>query len=64
MRSSQSFQASAEMVANYNHCHAMTMAYFEVLRHFEVRTRLSDVQECLFVPLTLSPFTRLPISSC
>lgn len=51
------FQVSAESVANYNHCHAMTIQYFEVLRHFEVRTRLADVQECLFIPLKMSPFT-------
>ncbi len=53
----ESFQVSAESVANYNHCHAMTIQYFEVLRHFEARTRLADVQECLFVPLKMSPFT-------
>lgn len=52
------FQVSAEMVANYNHCHAMTVQYFEVLRHFEIVTRLANVQECLFVPLRLSPFDR------
>lgn len=52
------FQVSAEVVANYNHCHAMTIQYFEVLRHFEIRTRLADVQECLFIPLKLSPFDR------
>lgn len=51
------FQVSAESVANYNHCHAMTIQYFEVLRHFEARIRLADVQECLFVPLKISPFT-------
>ena len=51
------FEVSAESVANYNHCHAMTIQYFEVLRHIEVRTRLADVQECLFIPLKLSPFT-------
>lgn len=52
------FQVSAEMVANYNHCHAMTVQYFEVLRHFEIMTRLANVQECLFIPLRLSPFDR------
>lgn len=51
------FQVSAESVANYNHCHAMTIQYFEVLRHFEVRTRLAEVRECLFIPLKMSPFT-------
>lgn len=52
------FQVSAEVVANYNHCHAMTVQYFEVLRHFEIVTRLANVQECLFIPLRLSPFDR------
>ena len=51
------FEVSAESIANYNHCHAMTVQYFEVLRHFEVRTRLADVQECLLIPLKMSPFT-------
>ena len=49
---------TTESVANYNHCHAMTMEYFEVLRHLIVRQRLVDVQECLFVPLQMSRFDR------
>jgi hypothetical protein len=49
-------QATAESVANYNHCHAITIQYFEVLRHFIVRNRLAGVQECLFVPLQMTPF--------
>lgn len=52
------FQVSAEVIANYNHCHAMTVQYFEVLRHFEIRTRLAGVQECLFIPLKVKPFDR------
>lgn len=47
-----------ETVANYNHCHALTMEYFEVLRHLLVRQRLVDVQECLFVPLQMTRFDR------
>jgi competence ComEA-like helix-hairpin-helix protein len=49
--------ASTESVANYNHCHAITIQYFEVLRHLLVRQRLADVQECLLVPLLMSWFT-------
>ena len=49
-------QATAESVANYNHCHAITIQYFEVLRHFSVQTRLAGVQECLFIPLQITPF--------
>ncbi len=52
------FEVSAEAVANYNHCHAMTVQYFEVLRHFQVQTRLAGVQECLFIPLKMTPFDR------
>ncbi|HEX8076427.1 MAG TPA: helix-hairpin-helix domain-containing protein, partial [Chthoniobacterales bacterium] len=49
---------TTESVANYNHCHAMTIEYFEVLRHLIVRQRLVDVQECLFVPLQMTRFDR------
>jgi hypothetical protein len=49
---------TTESVANYNHCHAMTVEYFEVLRHLIVRQRLVDVQECLFVPLQMARFDR------
>ena len=49
-------RATTEMVANHNHCHAITVQYFEVLRHLRVDTELVDVQECLFVPLTMRPF--------
>jgi hypothetical protein len=49
-------QATAESVANYNHCHAITIQYFEVLRHFAIRNRLAGVQECLFVPLQMTLF--------
>ena len=50
------FEVSAETVANYNHCHAITIQYFEVLRHFKVRQRLAEARECLLVPLILSTF--------
>ncbi|MBV6439257.1 MAG: hypothetical protein DYG98_24230 [Haliscomenobacteraceae bacterium CHB4] len=49
-------QATSESVANYNHCHAITIQYFEVLRHFIVQNRIASVQECLFVPLQITPF--------
>jgi|GEM_PF-2104675 len=52
----ESFTVQAESVANYNHCHAMTIQYFEVLRHLQIRQRLSSVQECLFIPLMITGF--------
>ncbi len=48
--------AQSESVANYNHCHAITIQYFEVLRHLLVRQELVQVQECLFIPLQVSAF--------
>lgn len=55
-RQGERIVATTETVANYNHCHAITIQYFEVLRHLLVRQRLADVQECLFIPLLMSRF--------
>jgi len=46
-----------DVVTNHNHCHSMTVQYFEVLRHFALEQQLAAVQECLFVPLDITPFT-------
>jgi hypothetical protein len=54
----ETLRAETEVVANYNHCHAITIEYFEVLRHFLVTHELADVQECLFVPLPITEFDR------
>lgn len=48
--------ATTEVIANYNHCHSLNVHHFQVLRNYLIRTRLADVQECLFVPLKMSPF--------
>ncbi len=56
VRQGEAVTATTEVVANHNHCHAITMEYFEVLRHFIVSQELVDVQECLFVPLMMSEF--------
>ncbi len=58
MRQGERVTATTESLANYNHCHAITIQYFEVLRHLLVRQRLVDVQECLFVPLLMSRFNK------
>ncbi|MBO0933344.1 M23 family metallopeptidase [Fibrella aquatilis] len=50
------FEVSSESVANYNHCHALTIQYYEVLRHFKIRQRFAEARECLFVPLLMSSF--------
>lgn len=58
---SESFRFTTEVIANHNHCHAVTMQYFEVLRHFAVHHELADVQECLFVPFLIEDFDRRKI---
>ena len=52
----ESFAVTTEVIANYNHCHALTMQYFEILRHIVIEQKLVDVQECLFVPLPMDKF--------
>jgi hypothetical protein len=53
----QRYGVTSEVVANHNHCHALTMMYFEVLRHYAIFQELSSVEECIFVPLLLTRFT-------
>lgn len=52
----ESVRAQTEVIKNNNHCHAMTVQYFEVLKHYALEQELVDVQECLFVPLPMSDF--------
>src|SRR5437868_2465859 len=52
----ETLRATTEVIANHNHCHAMTVQYFEVLRHLKLVHELADVQECLFVPLPMRGF--------
>jgi hypothetical protein len=53
---SEQVRVQTEFVGNYNHCHALTVQYFEVLRHLALHHELADVQECVFVPLLMRPF--------
>ncbi|MQA95349.1 MAG: hypothetical protein GEV11_12125 [Streptosporangiales bacterium] len=55
-RQGESLRAQTEVVANHNHCHALTMEYFEVLRHFLMTVELAQVRECLFIPFEITPF--------
>ncbi|WP_316793674.1 papain-like cysteine protease family protein [Pedobacter frigoris] len=54
----QRYAATTEVVANHNHCHALTMLYFEVLRHFAIYQELAAVEECVFVPLLMTDFSK------
>ncbi len=52
----ETMTVQTEVVKNNNHCHALTIEYFEVLKHYVIEQKLVDVQECLFVPLPMSLF--------
>ena len=56
---SESVSVTSEIVANYNHCHATTIEYFEVLKHYRVDQILASVRECLFLPLHITRFDDL-----
>jgi hypothetical protein len=62
VKEGQEYAVTTEVVANHNHCHSVTMMFFEVLRHYAIFQELSDVQECVFVPLLLTDFTQENIS--
>ncbi|WP_373055695.1 hypothetical protein [Zunongwangia sp. H14] len=53
----QDYGVTAETVANHNHCHSLTMMYFEVLRHYAIFQEISHVEECVFVPLLMTNFS-------
>ena len=53
----QDYGVTAETVANHNHCHSLTMMYFEVLRHYAIFQEISHVEECVFVPLLMTDFS-------
>ncbi len=57
VKEGQQYSVNTEVVANHNHCHALTMMYFEVLRHFAIYQKLVNVEECIFVPLLMTDFS-------
>ena len=58
---SEHSRAVTETVANRNACHAITIQYFEVLRHFKIEYQLAAVRECLFIPMPIEPFDKAKV---
>jgi hypothetical protein len=48
---------STRIVANYNHMHALTVQYYEVVELYRVSVSLSEAERCLFVPMKVMEFT-------
>lgn len=49
-------QVTTRVVTNHNKGHALTMQWWQVLRHFSVSSEVDDVQLVCFVPLELVQF--------
>ncbi|SDW91045.1 hypothetical protein [Paenibacillus sp. CF384] len=58
VKEGQQYSVTTDVVANHNHCHALTMMYFEVLRHYAIYQELVQVEECVYVPLQMTNFSR------
>ena len=54
--SSERQEVVTKVITNHNHNHALTMQYWEVLRHFGVSSSVDDVQLVCFVPLEVIQF--------
>lgn len=44
---------TTRVLANYNHMHAMTVMYFEVIEVFDLKTRVVDAERLIFLPFKL-----------
>lgn len=47
---------STRIVANYNHMHALTVQYYEVVQVYQVAAQLHKAERCIFVPFELLDF--------
>ncbi|MFC7529171.1 hypothetical protein [Actinoplanes sp. GCM10030250] len=47
----QSEHLSTRSVTNYNHMHALTVQYYEVVQIYETQTRLQTAERCIFLPM-------------
>lgn len=47
---------STRVVTNYNHMHALSIQYYEVVQVYRVAVQLARVEKCLFVPMRLIDF--------
>ena len=43
--------ATTRVIANYNHMHALTMMFFEVIQIFKLSTRTIDAERVVFLPM-------------
>jgi hypothetical protein len=49
---------STRVVTNYNHMHALSIQYYEVVQIYRVEVGISDVEKCIFIPMKLIDFSQ------
>jgi len=49
-------EVTTRMITNYNHSHAMSVHYYEVVQIYKTVTRLARAERCLFVPMKIINF--------
>jgi outer membrane protein OmpA-like peptidoglycan-associated protein len=59
---SETVMGVSEVVQNINYTRALSIVYYEILRHLRVDTEIGAVTECLFVPMPIREFNDLRIS--
>lgn len=52
----ESSDLQTRVVANYNHMHALTIQYYQVLQVYELQTRVVSAERVLFVPMVVARF--------
>src|SRR4029079_15350497 len=51
-------ELSTRVVANYNHMHAMTVQYYEVLQLYRTETSVARADRVVFIPFKLIDFNK------
>jgi hypothetical protein len=46
-------------VTNYNHMHALSIQYYEIVQIYRTTTRVNNVEKCLFIPMKPIDFSNL-----
>ncbi|WP_415402821.1 hypothetical protein [Tateyamaria sp. SN3-11] len=50
--------AATRVIANYNHMHALTMMFFEVLQVYQLKTRVVHAERVVFLPMVPLDFSQ------
>lgn len=58
---SESETLSTRAITNFNHMHALTIQYYEVVQLYKIVVELSKVTRCLFLPMKILDFSNLDV---